>query len=88
MHSKMHAYIMRPHPWPVLVVLIATAAFGWLAAGGAPNPTRYALLLAGMLGGQLAIGALNELTSSRIRSGTWMSKSVSTTLSLRRSTTR
>lgn len=60
MHSKMHAYIMLPHPWPVLVVLIATAAFGWLAAGGAPNPTRYALLLAGMLGGQLAIGALNE----------------------------
>ena len=33
-------------------------------------------------------GALKVLMSSRARAGTWMSKSVSTTLSLRRSTTR
>ena len=33
-------------------------------------------------------GALKVLMSSRARDGTWMSNSVSTTLSLRRSTTR
>ncbi len=60
MHSKIEAYAQLPHPWPVLVVMAATAAFGWLAAGGEPDPGRYGLMLAGMLGGQLAIGALNE----------------------------
>lgn len=60
MHGKIYAYIQLPHPWPVLVVLTATAVFGWLASGGDPDPARYALLLAGMFGGQLAIGALNE----------------------------
>ena len=47
MHGKMYAYIQLPHPWPVLVVLTATAVFGWLASGGDPDPARYALLLAG-----------------------------------------
>ncbi|HEU5423444.1 MAG TPA: UbiA family prenyltransferase [Nitrolancea sp.] len=53
-------YIALIHPWAVLVVMLATALFGLLAAGGRPDPARYALLLAGMLGGQVAIGALNE----------------------------
>jgi hypothetical protein len=36
----------------------------------------------------IVTGALNVLTSSRVLAGTWISKSVSTTLSLRRSTRR
>jgi 4-hydroxybenzoate polyprenyltransferase len=57
---KAHAYLVLPHLWAVLVVVGATGAFGLLASGGNPDPRRFALLLLGMLGGQLAVGALNE----------------------------
>jgi 4-hydroxybenzoate polyprenyltransferase len=42
-----------------VAVVGATALFGWLAPG-TPAWGRFALLLLAMLGGQLAIGALNE----------------------------
>lgn len=58
--TTIRAYVDLPHPWAVLVVMLATALFGLLATGGHPNPLRYALLLASMFGGQVAIGALNE----------------------------
>ncbi|MDI3339257.1 MAG: UbiA family prenyltransferase [Sphaerobacter sp.] len=58
--ATLRAYRDLPHPWAVLLVLLATALFGLLATGGRPAPPRFALLLAAMLGGQIAIGALNE----------------------------
>lgn len=54
------AYGRLTHPWAVAIVMTATALFGLLASGGEPPAGRFALLLAGMLGGQLAIGASNE----------------------------
>lgn len=57
---KAHAYLILPHLWAVLVVVGATGAFGLLASDGEPDPRRFTLLLLGMLGGQLAVGALNE----------------------------
>jgi 4-hydroxybenzoate polyprenyltransferase len=60
MRRKVRAYLVLPHLWAVLVVVAATAAFGLLAAGGSPPAGRFTLLILAMLGGQLAIGALNE----------------------------
>lgn len=57
---RLRALLELPHPWAILVVLLATALFGLLATGGDPDGGRFSLLLLGMLGGQLAIGALNE----------------------------
>ena len=54
------AYLVLPHLWAVLIVVGATGAFGLLASDGAPDRGRFGLLLLGMLGGQLAVGALNE----------------------------
>lgn len=54
------AYLRVTHPWAVAVVMVATALFGLLATGGDPPLGRFLLLLAGMLGGQIAIGATNE----------------------------
>lgn len=60
MRRKVRAYLLLPHLWAVLVVVAATAAFGLLASAGSPPAGRFILLLLAMLGGQLAIGALNE----------------------------
>lgn len=60
MSAKIAAYVQLTHPWAVTIVMIATALFGLLAAGGDPAPGQFALLLIGMLGGQIAIGATNE----------------------------
>src|SRR5215208_556491 len=54
-------YLLLPHLAPVLVVELATAAFAVIAWGGLPPPHLLAPLLLAMLGGQLAIGAINEL---------------------------
>lgn len=54
------AYIRLTHPWAVAVVMTATAVFGLIAAGSNPPGWRFLLLLTGMLGGQIAIGASNE----------------------------
>ena len=54
------AYLVLPHLWAVLIVVGATGAFGLLASDGEPEASRFTLLLLGMLGGQLAVGALNE----------------------------
>jgi 4-hydroxybenzoate polyprenyltransferase len=54
-------YVLLPHLIPVLVVELATAAFAFIAWGGRPPLSQLLLLLLAMLGGQLAIGALNEL---------------------------
>jgi 4-hydroxybenzoate polyprenyltransferase len=54
-------YLLLPHLAPVLVVELATAAFAFIAWGGVPPARLLGLLLLAMLGGQLAIGATNEL---------------------------
>jgi 4-hydroxybenzoate polyprenyltransferase len=54
-------YLLLPHLAPVLVVELATAGFAVIAWGGLPPAHRLGPLLLAMLGGQLAIGATNEL---------------------------
>jgi len=54
-------YLLLPHLVPVLIVELATAGFAVLAWGGLPWPLLLARLLLAMLGGQLAIGAINEI---------------------------
>jgi 4-hydroxybenzoate polyprenyltransferase len=54
-------YLLLPHLAPVLVVELATAAFAVIAWGGLPPAQLLGPLLLAMLGGQLAIGATNEL---------------------------
>jgi 4-hydroxybenzoate polyprenyltransferase len=57
-------YLLLPHAGPIIVVLAATAAFALVAAGGWPGLGPMALLLGAMLGGQLAVGAVNELVDA------------------------
>jgi 4-hydroxybenzoate polyprenyltransferase len=54
-------YLLLPHLVPVIVVELATAAFAVAAWGGVPPLSLLGPLLLAMLGGQLAIGAINEL---------------------------
>ncbi len=54
-------YLLLPHAVPVIVVMTATAAFALIAAGGWPGAGVMARLLGAMLGGQVAVGAVNEL---------------------------
>ncbi|HEU5430612.1 MAG TPA: UbiA family prenyltransferase [Thermomicrobiales bacterium] len=55
-----------PHPLPILFVLVATAGFALLVAGGRVAAGDLAGLLLAMLGGQLAIGALNEIVDAEL----------------------
>jgi 4-hydroxybenzoate polyprenyltransferase len=54
-------YLLLPHLAPVLVVELATAAFAVIAWGALPPSHLLGPLLLAILGGQLAIGATNEL---------------------------
>src|SRR3954451_13554267 len=60
MGRKLRAYLVLPHLSAVIAVVTATALFGWLAAERRPPAGRFTLLVLAMLGGQLAIGALND----------------------------
>lgn len=57
-------YLILPHAVPIIVVMSATAAFALIAAGGWPGLGPMTRLLVAMLGGQLAIGAVNELVDA------------------------
>lgn len=57
-------YLVLPHAVPIVVVMIATAAFAVIAADGWPGLAPLVCLLGAMLGGQLAIGAVNELVDA------------------------
>jgi 4-hydroxybenzoate polyprenyltransferase len=59
-------YVLLPHAVPIIVVLIATAGFALVAAGGWPGLIPMATLLGAMLGGQLAVGAVNELVDAEL----------------------
>ncbi|MDQ2683420.1 MAG: UbiA family prenyltransferase, partial [Chloroflexota bacterium] len=60
----LRGYLVLPHAVPILVVLGATAAFALVAGDGWPGVGTTFRLLGAMLGGQLAIGALNELVDA------------------------
>ncbi len=57
-------YLILPHAVPIVVVMVATAAFALVAARGWPGLGTMTLLLGAMFGGQLAIGAVNELVDA------------------------
>lgn len=57
-------YLILPHAVPIIVVVTATAAFALIAASGWPGLGPMSRLLGAMLGGQLAIGAVNELVDA------------------------
>ena len=59
--QAVRGYLLLPHAVPVIVVMTATAAFALAAAGGWPGIGPLARLLGAMLGGQVAVGAVNEL---------------------------
>lgn len=58
------AYLLLPHAVPVLTVLGATAGFALLATRGTPAGLELVRLLLAMLGGQVVIGAVNELVDA------------------------
>jgi 4-hydroxybenzoate polyprenyltransferase len=59
-------YLVLPHAVPIIVVMSATTAFALIAAGGWPGTGSMAWLLGAMFGGQLAIGAINEIVDAGI----------------------
>lgn len=61
LRRTVRGYLLLPHLAPVVVVELATAAFAVIAWGGTPPALLLGSLLLAMLGGQLAIGATNEL---------------------------
>lgn len=62
--ATLAGYLRLPHAVPVLVVMLATAGFALVATGGSPPAGALARVLLAMLGGQLAIGAVNELVDA------------------------
>lgn len=64
------AYLLLPHAVPIIVVLLATAGFALLAADGPPPAATLARLLLAMLGGQVLIGAVNELVDADLDAAT------------------
>ena len=59
-------YPVLPHAVPIVVVMAATAAFALVAGGGWPGGDALAALLGAMFGGQLAVGAMNELADAEL----------------------
>jgi len=59
-----HGYLVLPHAVPIVVVMAATAAFALIAARGWPRTGEMGWLLLAMFGGQLAVGAVNELVDA------------------------
>ena len=59
-------YLVLPHAVPILAVLAATSGFAMVAAGGWPGLVSLGCLLGAMLGGQLAVGAVNELCDAEL----------------------
>jgi len=59
-----HAYLVLPHAVPVVVVMTTTLGCSVLVPDDLPAWDDLALVLLAMLGGQLAIGAVNELVDA------------------------
>lgn len=61
-----HGYLILPHAVPIIVVMSATAAFALIAARGWPGTGPMSWLLLAMFGGQLAVGAINEIVDAEL----------------------
>lgn len=59
--AVIRAYILLPHATPIVAVMTGTALFAFIARGRWPGIADFGLLLLAMFGGQIAIGAVNEL---------------------------
>lgn len=57
----LRGYLLLPHLVPVIIVELATVGFALIAWNGLPPIGLLSRLLLAMLGGQLAIGAINEI---------------------------
>ncbi|HEV2067869.1 MAG TPA: UbiA family prenyltransferase [Thermomicrobiales bacterium] len=64
--ETIRGYLVLPHAVPIIVVMGATAIFAPIAASGWPGIGPMMWLLGAMLGGQLAIGAINELIDADV----------------------
>lgn len=62
----LHGYLVLPHAVPIIVVISATAVFALIAARGWPGAGAMTWLLLAMFGGQLAIGAVNEIVDANL----------------------
>ncbi len=62
--QTVYGYLVLPHAMPIIVVMTATGAFALVAAGGGPGTVQMTCLLGAMFGGQLAVGAVNELVDA------------------------
>lgn len=79
-----HGYLILPHAVPIVVVMAATAAFALIAARGWPGSGPMSWLLLAMFGGQLAIGAVNELVDADLDARTKPAKPIPAGLVSRR----
>ncbi len=55
------AYVLLPHLTPIIAVMTGTGLFACIASGGWPAGLDFLMLMLAMFGGQIAIGAVNEL---------------------------
>lgn len=62
--QTVHGYLVLPHAVPIVVVMTATAGFALVATEGWPGLAQMSCLLGAMFGGQLAVGAVNELVDA------------------------
>jgi 4-hydroxybenzoate polyprenyltransferase len=58
---SLRGYLLLPHLGPVIIVELATVGFAVIAWNGVPPIGLLSRLLLAMLGGHLAIGAINEI---------------------------
>lgn len=79
-----HGYLVLPHAVPIFVVMTATAAFALIASRGWPGPGPMSWLLLAMFGGQLAIGAVNEIVDADLDARTKPEKPIPAGLVSRR----
>lgn len=63
---SIRGYVLLPHVVPIAFVLATTAALTILATDGSPSPSILVPVLLAMLGGQIAIGAINEVVDAEI----------------------
>ncbi|MEJ7902346.1 MAG: UbiA family prenyltransferase, partial [Thermomicrobiales bacterium] len=77
-------YLVLPHAVPIVVVMSATAAFALIAARGWPGAGPMSWLLLAMFGGQLAIGAVNEIFDADLDAQTKPTKPIPAGLVSRR----
>jgi 4-hydroxybenzoate polyprenyltransferase len=71
-----HGYLVLPHAVPIIVVIVATAAFALIAARGWPGAGSMWWLLLAMFGGQVAVGAVNEIVDADLDARTKPSKPI------------